>query len=34
VKNLCEATELYLEEKPAKKTIPPWITTFKVAING
>lgn len=34
MKNLREATELYLEEKPLKKALPPWITTFKVAVNA
>lgn len=33
MKNLKEATELYLEETPLKKVTPPWITTFKAAVN-
>jgi len=34
LKNLKEATMLFLEEKPLKKATPPWITTFKVAVNA
>ena len=34
IKNLREATALYLEEIPSKKVLPPWITTFKVAVNA
>ena len=33
VKNLREATELYLEEFPIKETQHPFLTTFEVAIN-
>jgi len=33
LKNLREATELYLEEMPMKKVTSPWITTFKAAVN-
>ena len=31
VKNLKEATELYLEEFPIKKASKPFLTTFEVA---
>jgi len=34
VKNLQEATELYLEEFPLKKTHHPILTTFEVAVHG
>ncbi len=34
VKNLQEATELYLEEFPLKETQPPFLTTFEVAVNA
>jgi predicted RNase H-like HicB family nuclease len=34
VKNLQEATELYLEEFPAKETQHPFLTTFEVAVNA
>ena len=32
VKNLQEATEVYLEEFPTKESPPPILTTFEVAI--
>lgn len=31
IKNLKEATEIYLEEFPLKKTSKPFMTTFEVA---
>ena len=34
VKNLQEATELYLEEFPLKETHHPILTTFEVAVHG
>jgi len=34
VKNLQEATGLYLEEFPSKETQHPFLTTFEVAINA
>ncbi len=34
VKNLKEATELYLEEFPLNKSHHPIFTTFEVAINA
>lgn len=34
VKNLQEATELYLEEFPLKETQYPFLTTFEVAVNA
>lgn len=34
VKNLQEATELYLEEFPLAKTQHPFLTTFEVAVNA
>jgi predicted RNase H-like HicB family nuclease len=34
VRNLKEATELYLEEFPQKESQHPYLTTFEVAING
>ena len=34
VKNLQEATELYLEEFPLKETQHPFLTTFEVAVNA
>lgn len=34
VKNLQEATELYLEEFPLKETQHPILTTFEVAVNA
>jgi predicted RNase H-like HicB family nuclease len=34
VKNLQEATELYLEEFPLKETPHPFLTTFEVAVNA
>jgi predicted RNase H-like HicB family nuclease len=34
VRNLKEATELYLEEFPQKESKHPYLTTFEVAING
>lgn len=34
VKNLQEATELYLEEFPLKETQRPFLTTFEVAVNA
>ena len=34
INNLQEATELYLEEFPLKKTTHPFLTTFEVAINA
>jgi predicted RNase H-like HicB family nuclease len=33
IKNLQEATELYLEEFPLKDTQHPLLTTFEVAVN-
>lgn len=34
VKNLQEATELYLEEFPLTETRHPFLTTFEVAVNA
>lgn len=34
VKNLREATELYLEEFPIKQTFRPFLTTFEVAVHA
>lgn len=34
VKNLKEATELYLEDFPLKDKRRTWVTTFEVAINA
>jgi predicted RNase H-like HicB family nuclease len=34
VKNLQEATELYLEEFPIKQTYRPIMTTFEVSTNA
>lgn len=34
VRNLQEATELYLEEFPLKETQRPFLTTFEVAVNA
>ena len=34
VKNLQEATELYLEEFPLKESQHPFITTFEVPVNA
>ncbi len=34
IKNLQEATELYLEEFPLKETQHPILTTFEVAVNA
>ncbi|MBI4744352.1 MAG: type II toxin-antitoxin system HicB family antitoxin [Actinobacteria bacterium] len=34
VKNLQEATGLYLEEFPLKETQHPFLTTFEVAVNA
>lgn len=34
VKNLQEATELYLEEFPLTETCHPFLTTFEVAVNA
>ena len=34
VKNLQEATELYLEEFPLTETQHPFLTTFEVAVNA
>ena len=34
IKNLQEATELYLEEFPMKETQHPILTTFEVAVNA
>ncbi|CAG0941326.1 hypothetical protein BROC_01397 [Candidatus Brocadiaceae bacterium] len=34
VKNLQEATELYLEEFPLKETQHPFLTTFEVTVNA
>ena len=34
VRNLQEATELYLEEFPADQTARPLITTFEVAVHA
>lgn len=34
VSNLKEATELYLEEFPAKEKRKTWLTTFEVAIDA
>ena len=34
VKNLKEATELYLEEFPLRKSHHPILTTFEVAVNA
>ena len=34
VRNLQEATELYLEEFPAEETARPLVTTFEVALNA
>ena len=34
VKNLQEATELYLEEFPLEETGRPFITTFEVAVHA
>ena len=33
IKNLKEATELYLEEFPIKEKIRSWITTFEVVAS-
>ncbi len=34
VRNLQEATELYLEEFPAEEAPHPLVTTFEVAVNA
>jgi predicted RNase H-like HicB family nuclease len=34
IKNLKEATELYLEEFPLKDKKRTWVTTFEVAVNA
>ena len=34
LRNLQEATELYLEEFPSEPTQPPLVTTFEVAIHA
>jgi predicted RNase H-like HicB family nuclease len=34
VKNLKEATELYLEEFPVKQTFRPFLTTFEVTAHA
>lgn len=34
VKNLQEATELYVEEFPIQETQHPFFTTFEVAVNA
>lgn len=34
IKNLKEATELYLEEFPLKNKKRTWVTTFEVAVNA
>ena len=34
VRNLQEATELYLEEFPLHEIHRPWVTTFEVALNA
>jgi len=34
IKNLQEATELYLEEFPLKQTYRPIVTTFEVSVNA
>lgn len=34
IRNLREATELYLEEFPAEETQRPLVTTFEVAIHA
>ena len=34
VRNLQEATELYLEEFPSEDTGRPLVTTFEVAVNA
>jgi len=34
IKNLQEATELYLEEFPQKETPHPFLTTFEVAVHA
>ena len=34
IKNLQEATELYLEEFPHKNNFHPILTTFEVAVNA
>ena len=34
VKNLQEATELYLEEFPLKETYRPILTTFEVSVHA
>ena len=34
VKNLQEATELYLEEFPQKETPHPFLTVFEVAVHA
>jgi predicted RNase H-like HicB family nuclease len=34
VKNLQEATELYLEEFPLKESQHPFLTTFEVTVNA
>ncbi len=34
VKNLQEATEVYLEEFPLPQTAHPILTTFEVAVHG
>jgi predicted RNase H-like HicB family nuclease len=34
LRNLQEATELYLEEFPLQPTEPPVVTTFKVTLNA
>jgi len=34
VRNLREATELYLEEFPIKQTFRPFLTTFEVGVHA
>ena len=34
IKNLKEATELYLEEFPMKKTTKPFVTFFEVTLHA
>ena len=34
IRNLQEATELYLEEFPAQETQRPLVTTFEVAVHA
>jgi predicted RNase H-like HicB family nuclease len=34
IRNLQEATELYLEEFPAKEASRPLVTTFEVAVHA